>query len=111
MSLDYRIRRCESASDAEEIHGLVGELGAFEKKQEALTQTVADYKRDGFETSPPLFCAALAEYKKENVWVPVGLAVWYFTYSTWKGKSFYLEDRTFMPSSLPPRKDSCAKLT
>lgn len=101
MNPEYRIRRCDHPSDAEAIHALVYELAVFEKQPEALTQTVADYQRDGFETSPPLFVASLAECKENDKWVAVGLALWYFTYSTWKGKSFYLEDRTFILSAIP----------
>lgn len=88
----YRFRRCVDASDAEAIHSLVRELAAFEEHADAVTQTVEDYRKDAFETEHPLFFAMLAEQRNGTVWKPVGLAVWYFTYSTWTGKSFYLHD-------------------
>lgn len=92
MTTQYRVRPCTDASDAAAIHGMVYELAHFEKQPQALTQTVDDYKRDAFETNPPLFHAALAEYNDGHAWAPVGVAVWYFTYSTWTGKAFFLED-------------------
>lgn len=88
----YKIRRCVSAEDAEAVHKLICELAAFEQQPDAVTQTVEDYKRDAFETENPLFYASLIEYSNDNETEAVGVAVWYFTYSTWKGKSFYLED-------------------
>lgn len=95
MESTYRLRSCQDASDAEAIHSLVVELAVFEEQPNAVTQTVADFRRDGFETEPPLYFAALAEHKEDNSWAAVGLVVWYFTYSTWKGKSMYLEDCEF----------------
>lgn len=94
MTTGYRLRPCSDPSDAEAIHAMVFELATFENQPQALTQTVEDYKRDGFETQPPLFHAALAEHGQRDTWTPVGVAVWYFAYSTWTGKTFFLEDCT-----------------
>lgn len=98
MNPAYRIRRCVDASDAEAIHALVVELAAFERKPDDVILTVADYRRHGFDASPPLFFASLAEFKKENEWIPVGVALWYFSFSSWEGKSFHLEDCMLIPS-------------
>lgn len=92
MTSCYKIRRCLKAEDAEEIHKLVCELAAFEQQPEAVTQTVEDLKRDGFGTDNPLFHASLLEFEDGSLTEVAGVAIWYFTYSTWKGKSFYLED-------------------
>jgi len=49
--------------------------------------TVADLERDGFGTIPLFhtFIAAVDE-------VVVGMALYYYRYSTWKGRTIHLED-------------------
>jgi GNAT superfamily N-acetyltransferase len=66
---------------------LIQELAAFEKEPEAVVVTVADLIRDGFSDSP-LFQCLVAE--KENA--IIGMALFYYRYSTWKGKTIHLED-------------------
>jgi GNAT superfamily N-acetyltransferase len=66
---------------------LIQELAAFEKEPEAVVVTVADLIRDGFSDSP-LFHCLVAE--KENT--IIGMALFYYRYSTWKGKTIHLED-------------------
>jgi GNAT superfamily N-acetyltransferase len=62
-------------------------LAAFEKEPEAVVVTVDDLIRDGFSDSP-LFHCLVAE--KENA--IIGMALFYYRYSTWKGKTIHLED-------------------
>jgi len=88
----FRIRRCDNVADAETIHALVTELAVFEQQPHAVEQTVADLRRDGFELETPLFYASLAEYEEGGIWKAAGLALWLYSYSTWKGRTFYLED-------------------
>jgi GNAT superfamily N-acetyltransferase len=66
---------------------LIQELAAFEKEPEAVVVTVDDLIRDGFSDSP-LFHCLVAE--KENA--IIGMALFYYRYSTWKGKTIHLED-------------------
>jgi GNAT superfamily N-acetyltransferase len=66
---------------------LIQELAAFEKEPEAVVVTVDDLIRDGFSDSP-LFQCLVAE--KENA--IIGMALFYYRYSTWKGKTLHLED-------------------
>jgi GNAT superfamily N-acetyltransferase len=66
---------------------LIQELAAFEKEPEAVVVTVDDLIRDGFSDSP-LFQCLVAE--KENA--IIGMALFYYRYSTWKGKTIHLED-------------------
>ena len=72
-------------SDLPAVYGLVYDLAVYEKEPEALTATLEDYYRD-FEEG--LFEVLVAEWE-EGV---VGMALYYNTYSTWKGKMIYLED-------------------
>ena len=73
--------------DMPAVLGLIKELATFEKEPNAVVVTVADLERDGFGESP-LFHTFIAEEKEEIV----GMALYYYRYSTWKGKTIHLED-------------------
>jgi GNAT superfamily N-acetyltransferase len=73
--------------DMEAVLGLIQELADFEKEPDAVLITVDDLVRDGFGTTP-LFHVFVAEVESEIV----GIALYYYRYSTWKGKIIHLED-------------------
>ena len=73
--------------DMPAVLGLIKELATFEKEPNAVVVTIADLKRDGFGESP-LFHTFIAEENEEIV----GMALYYYRYSTWKGKTIHLED-------------------
>jgi GNAT superfamily N-acetyltransferase len=73
--------------DMQAVLGLIQELADFEKEPDAVLITVADLVRDGFGTNP-LFQVFVAEVELEIV----GIALYYYRYSTWKGKTIHLED-------------------
>jgi GNAT superfamily N-acetyltransferase len=79
--------RRATREDIPSIFELVKELALFEKAPEEVTATLADYEDNGFGENP-LFGAYLAFYQGKLA----GFALWYFRFSTWKGKRFYLED-------------------
>ncbi|WP_159800319.1 GNAT family N-acetyltransferase [Flavobacterium sp. MK4S-17] len=66
---------------------LIKELAAFEKEPEAVVVTVDELVKDGFGKSP-LFKTFVAETNGEII----GMALFYYRYSTWKGKTIHLED-------------------
>ena len=66
---------------------LIIELAVFEKEPNAVVVTLEDLVRDGFQDQP-LFHTFIAE--KDNV--IIGVALYYYRYSTWKGKTIHLED-------------------
>lgn len=66
---------------------LIKELAAFEKEPDAVVVTVDDLIRDGFGEQP-LFQTFVAEQEGEII----GMALFYYRYSTWKGKTIHLED-------------------
>lgn len=66
---------------------LITELAVFEKEPHAVEVTVQDLERDGFGPQP-LFETFIAELKGEII----GMALFYYRYSTWKGKTIHLED-------------------
>lgn len=73
--------------DMEAVLGLIKELAVFEKEPDAVLITVEDLIRDGFGLVP-LFQVLVAEIENEIV----GIAFYYYRYSTWKGKTIHLED-------------------
>lgn len=73
--------------DMAAVLGLIQELADFEKESDAVVVTVEDLVRDGFGPKP-LFDVFVAEEEKEIV----GIALYYYRYSTWKGKTIHLED-------------------
>lgn len=73
--------------DMEAVLELIQELAIFEKEPDAVVITVDDLVRDGFGEKP-LFYVFVAEVKKEIA----GIALYYYRYSTWKGKTIHLED-------------------
>ncbi len=66
---------------------LIQELAIFEKEPYAVVVTVDDLVRDGF-SEQPLFQCFVAEVNNEII----GMALYYYRYSTWKGKTIHLED-------------------
>ena len=81
------IIRKGNPEDMEAVLGLIQELADFEKEPDAVLITVDDLIRDGFGTVP-LFHVFVAEVENEIV----GIALYYYRYSTWKGKIIHLED-------------------
>ncbi|KAF2335728.1 GNAT family N-acetyltransferase [Flavobacterium daemonense] len=82
--------------DMKSVLGLIQELAIFEKEPEAVVVTVEDLVRDGFGEKP-LFQVFVAEIESEseeskNGKEIVGIALYYYRYSTWKGKTIHLED-------------------
>ncbi len=77
--------RKATKKDLQSILDLVNGLALYEKMPEAVTTTLDDYKA-AFEDG--LISAHIAEDNEEII----GMALYYDTFSTWKGKMLYLED-------------------
>ena len=73
--------------DMEAVLSLIKELAVFENESNAVVNTAEDLVRDGFG-SAPLFHVFVAEVESKIV----GIALYYYRYSTWKGKTIHLED-------------------
>ena len=86
MQEHYIIRKAIKA-DAPQLLSLIKELAIFEKEPNAVEVTVEELQEDGFGENP-LFNCFVAETDSEIV----GMALFYFRYSTWKGKTVHLED-------------------
>lgn len=66
---------------------LIKELASYEKALDEVENTVEMMERDGFGDHP-VFGMYVAERGSDVI----GIAIYYFRYSTWKGKRLYLED-------------------
>ncbi|UII33420.1 GNAT family N-acetyltransferase [Fulvivirga ulvae] len=67
---------------------LIKELAAYEKAPDEVTNTVEQMEKDGFGDHP-IYGMFVAENEDQVI---VGIAIYYYRYSTWKGKRIYLED-------------------
>ena len=81
------IIRKATKNDMPSVLELIQELATFEKEPDAVMVTVDDLVRDGFSENP-LFQCFVAEVDGEII----GMALYYYRYSTWKGKTIHLED-------------------
>ena len=79
--------RFAKQSDMPKVLELIKELAVFEKEPDAVIVTEKDLIEHGFGKNP-LFTCFVAERDQEIV----AIALIYFRFSTWKGKTVHLED-------------------
>ena len=86
--MDHKITfRKAVKEDTALILGLVHKLAAFELAPDEVTVTETDYLENGFSENPLFECNLI--YVGEEL---AGFCLWYFRFSTWKGKRLYVED-------------------
>lgn len=73
------------------IHQLINELASYEKAYGEVITTVDDLKKHLFEDN---ICHSIVALHNDVI---VGFALYYISYSTWKGKCLYLEDFYVQP--------------
>lgn len=81
--MEYTIRKGEM-DDFPEVLACVQELAEFERAAEQVTNTV-----ERMQNERELFNVFVAESEASGI---IGIAVYFFAYSTWVGKTLYLED-------------------
>ena len=79
--------RNATKDDMNQVLDLIKELAVFENEPNAVVLSVDDLIQDGFGNRP-LFQTFVAEENNEII----GMALFYYRYSTWKGKTIHLED-------------------
>jgi GNAT superfamily N-acetyltransferase len=80
--------------DAGLIHTFVCELAEYEKLRHEVEATPADIERDLFGADPKAF-SDIGEWDG----VPAGFALWFYTYSTFRGRhGIFLEDIFVRPA-------------
>lgn len=82
MNSDYTLRRGEER-DFPAVLGLIKELATFEKAADKVSNTVEQMAQDR---------AHFELFVVETNGQVIGMALYYFTYFTWVGKSLYLDD-------------------
>ncbi len=80
------------SSDMPSVLALIKELATFEKEPDAVEVTVEDLIRDGFSENPLFHCFVAEEDQGNLSKQIIGIALFYYRYSTWKGKTIHLED-------------------
>jgi ribosomal protein S18 acetylase RimI-like enzyme len=78
------ILRKANESDFEDILSLIKELATFEKAPEKVTNSVQQ-----MQLEKDYFHCYVAENETKEI---VGMALYFFAYYTWVGKSLYLDD-------------------
>ncbi len=84
MEKTITIRRGD-INDLDAIYDLVVDLAIYEREPSAVTATREDYRRD-FEAG--IFHTLIIQLDDDII----GMALYYHTYSTWKGRMLFLED-------------------
>uniref|UniRef100_A0AAZ3P8M1 N-acetyltransferase domain-containing protein n=1 Tax=Oncorhynchus tshawytscha TaxID=74940 RepID=A0AAZ3P8M1_ONCTS len=113
--------RAAAKEDCKEISRMIMELAVYENMADQVKTSHEDLKRDGFSPNPFYECL-IAEVPDEHKtkdghclagrstcghvsvsgqrqpgYTVVGYALYFYTYSTWKGRSVYMEDLYVMP--------------
>jgi len=78
--------RPATPKDVPYIFDLIKELALYEKAPEQVTNTSENLHYDLFEAP---ICEAIVAEENEEI---LGFALYYTSYSTWKGRCLYLED-------------------
>ncbi|NJC26170.1 GNAT family N-acetyltransferase [Neolewinella antarctica] len=83
--------RQATPADLPAVHGLVAELAAYVDSLPQFTATLADYEKDMADG----FYEVLVAETEGKV---IGMALYYYVYSTWRGRMIYLEDFVLAPA-------------
>lgn len=86
--------RKATKEDAPFIIQMIKDLAEFEKAPEQMILSTEQLIEDGFKENP-LFESIILELNGQ----PCGMALFYNRYSTWKGRSLYLEDLYVKPEA------------
>ncbi|KAE8288159.1 Diamine acetyltransferase 2 [Larimichthys crocea] len=92
--------RAAAKEDCREISRMIKELAVFEKMSDQVKISHEELERDGFCQNPFFECLVTEvpeQNKSEEGFTLVGYALYFYTYSTWMGRSVYLEDLYVMP--------------
>ena len=87
--------RVASPADTPLILSFIRDLAEYERLLHAVEATEADIRRDLFGENPRCFCD-IAEADGQ----PVGFALWFYSYSTFRGRAgIHLEDLFVTPAA------------
>ncbi|KAA0716545.1 Diamine acetyltransferase 2 [Triplophysa tibetana] len=86
--------------DCKDIERMIMELAVYEKMPDQVKISHKELERDGFGPNPYykfLVAEVPEEQKSKDGYTKVGYALFFYTYSTWKGRVVYMEDLYVMP--------------
>ena len=91
--------RPATPQDIPQILTFIRDLATYEREPDAVYATEADLLRDGFtEGVSPRFYCLMAELQQGCHLVPVGFALYFHNYSTWRGHhGIHIEDLFVQP--------------
>ena len=78
--------RTAQIGDETAIFQLIKELAIYEKAPQEVSNTISQLRQHLFKDK---LCSAIIASQEDNI---IGFALYYTSYSTWKGKCLYLED-------------------
>jgi len=85
--MNVQIRR-GTKEDAVIAHQLIVDLAIYENEPDAVSNTLSQFIEDGFGQNP-VYHLIVADEASAGV---IGMALYVFSYSTWKGKMLFLDD-------------------
>ncbi|XP_074528858.1 thialysine N-epsilon-acetyltransferase-like [Halichoeres trimaculatus] len=97
--MNFKVRAA-TKEDCRDISRMIMELAVYVKMADQVKISHEELERDGFCPNPFFECVVAEvseEYKSKEGFTLVGYALYFYTYSTWKGRSVYLEDLYVMP--------------
>lgn len=80
-------------ADISEILRLIKELAVYENEPNEVINTEAKLEKDMFDKN---LCEAIVAERDNQI---IGFAIYYTSYSTWKGACLYLEDLYVLPEA------------
>lgn len=84
--MKYTIRK-STKEDLPQILELIKELAEFENEPEAVDVDLQELEKEGFGENPLYICFVAEENGRIE-----GMALVYYRFSTWKGRTIHLED-------------------
>nr|AAH76248.1 Zgc:92773 [Danio rerio]DAA34841.1 TPA_exp: spermidine/spermine N1-acetyltransferase 2 [Danio rerio] len=86
--------------DCKDIERMIMELAVYENMPDQVKISHKELERDGFGPNPFYHCLVAEvpeEHKSKDGNTTVGYVIFFYTYSTWKGRTVYMEDLYVMP--------------
>ena len=101
MIIDLTIQKA-NALDVPEIYALIKDLAIYEKEPQEPSNPYDIFLQEGTGSNPHFH--VLVAKNEDKV---IGIALYYYGYSTWKGRMLYLDD---LVVSLPYRRHGIGRL-
>ncbi|KAG7517032.1 diamine acetyltransferase 2-like [Solea senegalensis] len=92
--------RAATKEDCKEIFRMITELAVFEKMPDQVKISHEELESSGFCENPLFGCLVAEvpeEHKSKEGFTVVGYGLYFYTYSTWRGRALHLEDLYVMP--------------